>query len=175
MELFFFCRCLHGAFVLFLSAPICSGLCAVVWNICTRHFVARSLSTSSAASCRCSRISSSRGLVEGLVLFRAMSVGDSCARLFHSFSTWFRRVSVVAVAPLRLLQAPPFLSRRLCHESVIPISHAHLAVGVSRARHRLSVTFEMFGFCCCSDAMSSSSWILSFAPSSQQLFVHELS
>ena len=59
------------------------------------------------------------------------------------------------------------LSRRPHRESVLRISLAHLAVGVSRARHRLSVTFEMLGLCWCSDAMSSSSWILSFAPSTQ--------
>ena len=67
------------------------------------------------------------------------------------------------------------LSRRPCHECVLPTSLGHLAVGVSRVRHRLSVTFEMLGLCCCSDDMSSSSWTLSFAPSSQQLLVHELS
>ena len=63
-------------------------------------------STSSAASGRCARILPSRGRVEGLVLLRAPSVGDPCARLLRSFSTWFRRVSDVAVASLRLLQAP---------------------------------------------------------------------
>ena len=121
------CRGLHGAFVLVLSAPTCSEPCAVDWNTCTRHFccsvtplflsvlVQSAPSTSSAASGRCSRISPSRGLVEGLVLLRALSVGDSCARHLRSFSTlWFRRVSAVAVASLRLLQAPP------CVETSMP-------------------------------------------------------
>ena len=120
MELFFLCCGLHGAFVLILSAPTRSGPRAVVWNTRTRHcccsvtlvllsvLVQTALSTSSAASGRCSRISSSRGLVEGLVLLQALSVGDSCASLLPSFSTWFRRVSGVAVASLRLPQALPF-------------------------------------------------------------------
>ena len=49
----------------------------------------------------------------------------------------------------------PFFPRRPYRESVLRTSLAHLAVGVSRARHRLSVTFEMLGLCCCPDVMSS--------------------
>ena len=55
-------------------------------------------STSSAASGRCSRIYPSRGLVEGPVFLRALSVGDSSGRLLRSFSTWFRRRRFTATA-----------------------------------------------------------------------------
>ena len=182
-----------SSFAAVFTEPSCSfsphqlvGPCAVVWNTCTRHFccsvttllltvlLQTALSASSAAS------------------GRALSVGDSYARLLRSFSTWFRRVSVVVVASLRLLLAP-LLSRGPCHECVLPTSLAHLTVGVSHARHMLPVTFEMLGLCCCSDGMPSSSLDFVFRPvdgestvelgtvrvsletSSQQLLVHELS
>ena len=133
---------------------------------CSKH-------VSSAASSRCSRISPSRGLVEGLVFFRALSVG-SCTRLLRSFSTWFRRVSDVdvAVASLRLLQASPFLSRRPHRESVLRTSLAHLTVGVSRARHRLSVTFGMYGSCYCYDIVFSSPSMADSTLNSAQFVCH---
>ena len=123
-----------------------------------------------AASGRCSRISPSRGPVEGLMFLQALSVGDSCARLLRSLPTWLRRVSDVAVTPLRLLQAPP-LSKLVTRVSY-PL-HLLIWPSASRARHRLSVTKEMLGWCCCSDAMSSSSFELgaifvSLETSSQQ-------
>ena len=147
MELFFLCRGLHGAFVLLLSAPTCSGPCAVVWNTYTRHFccsvtplllsvlVQSALSTSSAVSGRCSRISPSRSLVEGLVappscFFRAALSLPSL--YFDCFKHPFCRGILAArvSCALRLLTWPS-ASRRV----------------VSRARHRLHVTSEMLGFC----------------------------
>ena len=170
MELFVLCRGLHGAFVLLLSAPTCSGpalLSGTLIPVARSHSFApfracagRTKHVSSAASSRCSRISPSRGLVEGLVCVPPSPVRRRLlARLLRSFSTCF---DVVVPSP-RLLPAPSLSRRphRECpaHFAVSP------AVGVSRARHRLSVTFEMLGLCCCPDVMSSSSWILSFAPS----------
>ena len=74
----------------------------------------------------------SRGLVEGLVAPELLL--PNC--------------SVVAVASLRLLQAPP-LCRGVLPRECVRTSLAHLAVGVLTcrlgARHRLSVTFEMLG------------------------------
>ena len=151
VELFFLCRGLHGAFVLLLSAPTCSGPCAVVWNTCTRHFccsvtplllsvlVQTALSTSSAASGRCSRIFPSRGLVE---LLRSFS---------NVFPTCFcRRRRFTATA-----SSTPFC-RGVLTERVTCALRLLTWPSASRARHRLSVTFEMLGLCCCSDAMSSS-------------------
>ena len=98
------CRDLHGAFVLLYSAPICPGPCAVAWNACSRCSVTlfcsfpclcagHSKHVSSAASGRCSRVSSSRGFVEGLVCDPPSPVRRRLlARLLRSFSTWFRRV-----------------------------------------------------------------------------------
>ena len=159
-------------FVLLLSAPTCPGPCAVAWNTCTRHFccsvvplllsvlVQTAPNTSSAASGRCSRKSPSRALVEGPCAppspFRRRLVRATPSIFLNVVPTCFPDV---AVASLRLLQAHPF-----CRE-VLRTSLAHLAVGVSRTRHRLSVTFEMLALCCCPDVKSSSSWILSFAPS----------
>ena len=155
-ELFFLCRGLHGA----LRAP---SLCTTLLLLSV--LVQTALSTSSAASSRCSRISPSRGLVEGLVFLRALSVGNSCAR--DSFVLSQRGCDVFLTSPS--LHCDCFrhslLSRRSHRKCVLRTSLAHLAVGVSRARHRLSVTFEMLDLCCCPDVMSSSSWILSFAPS----------
>ena len=96
-----------------------------------RACAGRTLHVSSAASGRCSRISPSRSLVEGLVCVPPSPVRRRLlARLLRSFSTWFRRVSGVAGASPRLLQAPLLFWR------------------LPRAWHRLSVTFEMLGLCC---------------------------
>ena len=171
-EMFFLCRGLHGAFVLLLSAPTCSGPCAVVWNWHPSLFLlGHTLAPLRACADRTKHVQRRvRSLFANIPIarpfWRVLSSSEPCP-------TGFRRVSVVAVAPLRLLQAP-LLSRRPCHESVFPLRLLTWP-SASLARHRLSVTFEMLGLCCCSDAMSSSSWILSFAPSSQQLLVHDLS
>ena len=94
--------------VLPLSAPTCSGPCAVVWNTCTRHFcyhlllsvhVQTALCTSSAASGRCSRISPSRGLVEDLVLLCALAVGPSATRARDSFVLSQRGSDVFLMSP----------------------------------------------------------------------------
>ena len=74
---------------------------------------------------------------------------DSSRDSFVLSATWFQCV---------------LTSRSLHRESVLRTSLSH-PPWASRARHRLSVTFEMLGLCCCPNAMSSSSWILSFAPS----------
>ena len=170
-----------------------------------RACAGRSEHVSSAASGRCSRIYPSRGLVESLVCVPPSPVRRRLlARLLRSFSTCFRRV-LTSPSLHRDFFPHTLLSRRPHRESILRTSlftsprecPAHFAVspavGVSRARHKLPVTFEMLGLCCCPDVMSSSSWILSLRSvdgelnvelgtvrvplemSSHQLLVHELS
>ena len=163
VELFFLCRGLHGAFVLLLSAPTCSGPCAVVWNTCTRRFccsvtpfllsvlvqtrtkhvqrrpvaareylhrealsLLRALSCPSATPARDSFVHSQRG---SDVFLTSPSLHYDCFRHTLCRGVLAARVSY----PLRLLTWP----------------------SASRAWHRLSVTFEMLGLCCCPDVMSS--------------------
>ena len=91
-----------------------------------RVFSSGTKHVSSALSSRCSRISPSRGTVQGLVCVPPSPVrARLLARLLRSFSKWFRCVSDVAVASPRLLQAHPFVeasSPRECpaHFAVSP-------------------------------------------------------
>ena len=171
MELFFFCRASWS----FRAPSLCTNL---FWTLrcrldtCTRHFccsVTPSLSVLVQTALRPAPRPVAREYPHREPLRKVLS-SEPCPSATRS------RDSVVP--PQRgsdvFLTSPSLhcdclmhslLSRRPCHESVLPTSLAHLAVGVSRAWHRLSVTFEMLGLCCFSDAMSSSSWILSFAPS----------
>ena len=96
-----------------------ASLCCSVTPSLLSVLVQTALTTSSAASGRCSRMFPSRGLVELCSAEPCPSVTPA-RQLLRSFSTWFQRVSVVAVAPLRLLQAP-LLSRCPFHESVLPL------------------------------------------------------
>ena len=84
---------------------------------------------------------------------RALSVRRLLARLLRSFSTWFRRVSDVAVAVTATSSGTPICRGVLTATSLLHTSLVSPAVGVSRARHRLSVNFEMPDLCCC-DVMS---------------------
>ena len=171
MELSVLCRGLHGTFVLLHSAPICPGPCAVAWNTCTRHFccsvallllsvlVQAVLSTFPAP-----RPVAAREYLHGealwkvlCVFLRALSVG-----VLRSLSTWFRRV--LTSPSLHCDFFRHLSTRRPRRESVLRTSLSHLP-SASRAWHRVSVTFELLGLCCCPDVMSSSSGILSFAPS----------
>ena len=84
----------------FLDLALWSGTLAPVTFVACSHSFAplracagRSEHVSTAASGRCSRISQSRGLVEGLVCVPPSPVRRRLlARLLRSFSTWFRRV-----------------------------------------------------------------------------------
>ena len=105
------------------------SLCCSVTPLLLSVLVQTAQSTSSAAAGRCSRISPSRGLVEGLVFLRALSVGDSCASHLRSFSTLLRRVAVVAVASLRLLQATHFVVASLPREC---LAHFACSPGLRR-------------------------------------------
>ena len=64
-----------------LSSGTLAPLSLVAWShlLLLSVLVQTAPNTSSAASGRCSRTPPSRGLVESLVLLRALSVGDSCA------------------------------------------------------------------------------------------------
>ena len=134
-----------------------------------RACAGRSKHVSSAASSRCCEYPHREALWKVLCVFlRALSVGDSSrdsSRLLRSFSTWFRRVWTSP--PLhRDFFRHLLLSRRPHRESVLRTSlytaRVSCALRCLTCRRR---TFELLGLCCCPDVMSSSSWILSFAPS----------
>ena len=128
-----------------------------------RACAGRTEHVSSAAPGRCSRISPWRGLVEGLECVPPGPVRRRLlARLLRSLSTWFRRV--LTSPSLHCDFFRHLSTRRPRRESVLRTSLSHLP-SASRAWHRVSVTFELLGLCCCPDVMSSSSGILSFAPS----------
>ena len=80
---------------------------------------------SSAASGRCSRVSPSRGLVEGRVCVPPSPVRRRLlARLLRSFSTWFRVLTSPSLH--RDFFRHLLLSRRPHHESVLRTSLSHL-------------------------------------------------
>ena len=115
--------------MLLLHAPTCSGHCAVVWNTSTRHFVAP-VTPWHLYLCRphCGRSCAPPCPVSGrlvratpLVLSQRGSDVILTSPSFHC--DCFRHL---------------LLSRRPCHESVLPTSLAHLAVSVSRSTDFLS-------------------------------------
>ena len=141
------CRGLRGVFVLLLSAPTCAGPCAVAWNTCSRcsghtllllsvlghvqHRV-RSLLVSPIA----------RPCGRSCVSLRALSVGDSSRDSFGLSQRGSGRVSDVA-GRFTATSSSTLLSRRPHRESALRTSKIHLPSAPRRARHRLSVTFEM--------------------------------
>ena len=163
MELFVLCRGVFMepscSFTLHLPGtllPVARSHSFAPFRACAGH----TKHVSSAASSRCSRIPCGRSYVCSSEPRPSATPRATPSFFLNEVPTCFD----VAVASPRVLQAPPLVkasSPRAClaHFADSP------AVGVSRARHRLSVTFEMLGLCCCPDVMSSSSRILSFAPS----------